>query len=248
MANYIEKLPNDAVQITGSLDYIDPRGNVYGKETRHNNPNKGKFFIKAQNKVHGYCYCGIKYPKGNISKRVHKLVATAFIPNPHNFPIVMHKDNNKSNNNVWNLKWGTISESTKQAVNDGLFVNDKSWEDSQSMSVDQYDTTTNKLIGVFGSAKEAERITGISSCTILFQCYNKSDKIRKKTYFVFHNDPPRKHNIVAAYDMVTDKEVMRFANTRMAEEYYNTSHVSDMIYRGKPKWSKLKVWFANIEI
>ena len=30
--------------------------------------------------------------------RVHRLVAQAFIPNPNNLPIVMHLDNNKSNN------------------------------------------------------------------------------------------------------------------------------------------------------
>lgn len=52
--------------------------------------------------------------------RVHRLVAQAFIPNPNNLPIVMHLDNNKSNNHFSNLKWGTISENTKQAFDDKL--------------------------------------------------------------------------------------------------------------------------------
>ena len=36
---------------------------------------------------------------------VHQLVANTFIPNPNNFKIVNHKDENKLNNNVNNLEW-----------------------------------------------------------------------------------------------------------------------------------------------
>ena len=51
---------------------------------------------------------------------VHRLVAEYFIPNNNNFPIVMHKDNNKLNCNVNNLKWGSYSENNAQAIYDGL--------------------------------------------------------------------------------------------------------------------------------
>lgn len=38
---------------------------------------------------------------------VHRLVALHFIPNPNNYPIVMHKDDNPKNNHYTNLIWGT---------------------------------------------------------------------------------------------------------------------------------------------
>ena len=38
-------------------------------------------------------------------RRIHRLVALAFIPNPDNLPTVDHIDRNKSNNNVNNLRW-----------------------------------------------------------------------------------------------------------------------------------------------
>lgn len=67
-------------------------------------------------------YVLIDLYKEGIGKwfRVHRLVAEAFLPNPNNLPIVMHIDNNKQNNHYTNLKWGTVSENTKQAFDDDL--------------------------------------------------------------------------------------------------------------------------------
>ena len=52
--------------------------------------------------------------------KIHRLVATAFLPNPNNYPVVMHLDNNKLNCSKSNLKWGTYSENNAQAIRDKL--------------------------------------------------------------------------------------------------------------------------------
>lgn len=75
---------------------------------------------RLSTKKNGYVYVDL-YKNGKEKwYRVHRLVAETFIPNPNNLPSVMHLDNNKSNNFVNNLKWGTVSENTQQAYDDGL--------------------------------------------------------------------------------------------------------------------------------
>ena len=68
-------------------------------------------YILKQVYNYGYALVCIKDSNNKFGlKRVHRLVAQAFIPNPLNKPDVNHKDFNRSNNCVDNLEWATRSE------------------------------------------------------------------------------------------------------------------------------------------
>ncbi|PHI48461.1 hypothetical protein B9T65_14530 [Serratia marcescens] len=56
----------------------------------------------------------------SICIRVHRLVASTFLPNVNGAPCVNHLDGNKQNNHVNNLEWCDHSRNTKHAFELGL--------------------------------------------------------------------------------------------------------------------------------
>lgn len=55
----------------------------------------------------GYFLVGLCKEKKLKQFLIHRLVAEAFIPNPRNYDVVNHKDEDKTNNHVDNLEWCT---------------------------------------------------------------------------------------------------------------------------------------------
>lgn len=86
-------------------------GNV--KSLRHNLIMK---LGKAEYLIATLC----KYGKSK-SFMVHRMTATAFIPNPENKPCINHLDGNKYNNKISNLEWVTYKENMKHAYDIGLY-------------------------------------------------------------------------------------------------------------------------------
>lgn len=83
--------------------FVSKRGNVYRKWTLISGHTYFRKYSLCD--MGGYlCICaGIDGEKTTL--RVHRLIAETFIPNPNNYPIINHKDENKQNNNVDNLEW-----------------------------------------------------------------------------------------------------------------------------------------------
>jgi hypothetical protein len=106
----IEKLNkqfNNEIEIWRTIrDYPNYSVSTFGR-VRNDNTNK---ILKNQNSNAGYKSVTL-CKNGKVKKvQIHRLVAHAFISNPHNKPCVDHIDNSKGNNRIDNLRWATISE------------------------------------------------------------------------------------------------------------------------------------------
>lgn len=261
--NYVDKLPDDAVKVKGALNWATPNGDIYGIDTRgvnscfkkqkHNYSECNRYFKYCKNVSNrsGYVYCLIKYVNEDgstrcITRRAHIIIAETFLENPNNYPIVGHRNNIKTDNRVENLYWTTWKENSQKAHDDGLTINDKGYEDSQSMPVVMFDTYTNKEIRRFGSVCEATKETGISKQTITRQAKYKHP-VRKPFYFRYQDDPSAEPPvIVIAYDISTHKEVGRYWNTQEASRQTGICDktVSDQCRRNRiPSWSKYGIYF-----
>lgn len=69
---------------------------------------------------HGYLIAELWKDKKRYRFFVHRLVATAFIDNPKDLPVVNHIDGNKRNNHVSNLEWCTAEYNNDHAIQTGL--------------------------------------------------------------------------------------------------------------------------------
>lgn len=121
---------------------------------------KGSKVLYREKEVKGYiCNEGYKIVYLTISsrnrmiKKVHRLVAEAFIPNPNNLPQVNHKDENRLNNSVQNLEWC----SAKHNANYGT-RKDK-LRKASGIQVAQYDLKGN-LIRIWDSISQASKSFG----------------------------------------------------------------------------------------
>lgn len=121
----------------------------------------GKLLAQREHK-NGYLVVFLSKNGKRKAILVHRLVASAFVPNKDNLPQVNHKDENKRNNNAENLEWcscaynlsyGTAPK--RRAVSRGKPCIGK-WADGTERK--------------FFSVGQAERETGINHSQITRAC------------------------------------------------------------------------------
>ena len=116
---------------------------------------KRKRFIKVGRDKDGYALIGVtKKGGGRLCVRVHRQVATKFIPNPDNKPFVNHKDGNKFNNNISNLEWVTAKENSAHAIDTGLV--DHKGENSPTSKLKDSDVYRIRELYSSGLLKQSE--------------------------------------------------------------------------------------------
>ena len=98
-------------------------------------------------------------------KKVHQLVAEAFIPNPNNLPEVNHIDGDKTNNCLENLEWCTTKENCEHRQRTGL-GNTKNANEARKIKIRQYDINTGETIKIYNCAADAAKELGTKNDAI----------------------------------------------------------------------------------
>lgn len=121
----------------------------------------------------GYLFVNFRVNGKKISRKVHRIIATTFIPNPKNLPQVNHIDCNRTNNVVENLEWCTCQENI--TYRDKLGHTAK--HNSPKKPVIAVNLKTGKVT-CFESQHEAARQLGASQANIWRVINDKRKSIR----------------------------------------------------------------------
>ncbi|MBL7692606.1 MAG: NUMOD4 motif-containing HNH endonuclease [Flavipsychrobacter sp.] len=107
------------VSDTGLVRSVDRYVDLPGEKRRRI---RGKQLSPKRSKD-GYLFVSLS--KDGVAKThyIHRLVATAYIPNPNGLPEVNHLDGIKTNNAVINLDWCTHRDNVRHAYANGLNLN-----------------------------------------------------------------------------------------------------------------------------
>lgn len=119
----------------------------------------GHYYINRHNH-NGYLCVSFRMNGKKVNKFVHRLVAETFITNPDNLQQVNHLDCNRTNNNVENLEWCTISYNAKYREKFGI-----SSTESRGHPIFAINLKTQE-VSQFRSQHEASRLLGFSQGNI----------------------------------------------------------------------------------
>lgn len=87
--------------------YITENGMLYREDTNY-------WYRPYEND--GYLSYHLKWKGKTYPRRIHRLVAEYYVPNPDNKPFVHHKDHNRYNNNASNLEWVAVKENNQSKL------------------------------------------------------------------------------------------------------------------------------------
>lgn len=120
---------------------------------------KKQKFLKPQITRDGYLTVNLCKNGTEKVRKIHRLVALTFIPNPDKLPQINHKDENKKNNCVDNLEWCTMK------YNNNYGTHNERLAKTKGQPVLCIETGI-----IYGSLADAERKTGTFKSSIYRVC------------------------------------------------------------------------------
>jgi hypothetical protein len=174
-----------AIEGYEGLYEVSNLGNVRSldRTIRHSDGKVTNF--KGQVLKYGVHYKGylVVYLTKNSKKKsvkIHRLVATAFIPNPDNLPHVNHKDENKTNNHVSNLEWCSNKYNVLYGtgIQRGLETASKNKTKTRRKAVEGIHMETGEKL-FYACTMEAQRQGGFNASQIIKCCNGQSKHHRK---------------------------------------------------------------------
>jgi hypothetical protein len=135
------------------------------EEGQVRNDKKGTFKKAYRNKRNGYWVVDLYNNGKSMKVPIHRLVAEAFIPNPYNKLTVDHKDGNRENNSIENLRWATYSEQNSRFGTVGVR--------SEGVTVTRFEEFRKKRGGGhigWGEIIDKKYFDSISECAKYFGC------------------------------------------------------------------------------
>lgn len=137
-----------------------PRNSYQTRDGYYTVPKKSQLISPILEERSGYYIVGLSHYDNRakiVTKRIHRLVAETFIPNPDNLPQVDHINHNKSDNSVNNLRWVTSKENCLNGGTTKIEI-----------------TFPNGNKEIVNSVDEAQKLSGYSIKGITQHCINES--------------------------------------------------------------------------
>ena len=172
----IKKLELDINNDLELFKPIDGYDNYFVSNFGNIKNSKTNKILKQKTEKNGYKRIGLFINGNRKMFLIHRLVGKAFLENPDNKPMIDHIDENKSNNNVKNLRWATnqdnLANQGKKKNNTtgfkGISYNKQKNKYSARICINRI----SQFLGYFETVEEASR------------CYEvKAKEIHKDFYY-----------------------------------------------------------------
>jgi hypothetical protein len=145
------------------LYYISSFGRVFCAKQSTHKPTIIKPYLVRQRKK---TYQAVKLNLAPIREQwfVHRLVASAFIPNPESYDCIDHIDGNELNNHVSNLRWCTRSMNNRNPIAIQRESNSHMGKMNAAQNKTVVQLQNERLVKVYRSIADVEKEGFIRTC------------------------------------------------------------------------------------